>query len=175
MVQPAKEPMVEPFLQVRQRGDYTGAEQQFSRALQDRVEEVLSGQRDSLAILRRYPAQTDRIGVLSMPADVPRSELRLPVVESISLAALRFVCPDDRDGPVVQTRTPDGGVIERQIISTKYPHIVVERTDCYVGAEIEPTEITWCLRRVQNQRRQTQLNRLLDAANLAFELLRIVR
>jgi len=28
---------------------------------------------------------------------------------------------------------------------------------------------------VQNQRRQTQINRLLDLANLAFEVLRVLR
>jgi hypothetical protein len=33
-------------------------------------------------------------------------------------------------------------------------------------------EITWSLERLQNQRAQTQLNRLLDAASLLFELVR---
>ena len=43
------------------------------------------------------------------------------------------------------------------------------------NADADPIEITWCAQRVQNQRRQTQINRLFDAANLAFELLRVLR
>jgi hypothetical protein len=65
--------------------------------------------------------------------------------------------------------------VEYQIFSTRYPHILIERTDRYVGDELDPVEITWCLQRVQNQRAQTQFNRLLDAANLAFDLLRAIR
>ena len=39
----------------------------------------------------------------------------------------------------------------------------------------EPLFSEWRLRRVQNQRAQVQINRLLDAANLAFEFVRLVR
>jgi hypothetical protein len=52
---------------------------------------------------------------------------------------------------------------------------VIERTDLFRGNSSEADEITWTLYRVQNQRRQTQLNRLLDATNLVFELVRLVR
>lgn len=165
----------DPFLRTRTRTDFTPAEQTFSVVLQERIQQLLSGERDTLSILRRYPGDPERLGVLSMPADVPREQLRLSVVESLSLEALRFLCPDQRDGPVAQQPGPDGSVIERQLISTKFPHIVVMRTDRFVGDSAEPAETTWTLERVQNQRRQTQVNRLLDAANLALELVKIVR
>jgi hypothetical protein len=70
---------------------------------------------------------------------------------------------------------PDGSVTELQLFSTRFPHIVVARTDRYLDGGVEPQEITWCLRRVQNQRASTRVNRFLDAANLAFEVLRMVR
>jgi hypothetical protein len=72
-------------------------------------------------------------------------------------------------------RAPGGGVLEVQTFPTKFPHIVVERADLFRDGSVEADEITWTLYRVQNQRRQTQLNRVLDATNLLFEFVRLVR
>ncbi len=51
------------------------------------------------------------------------------------------------------------------------------RTDQYPDgtADAAADEITWCLQRVQNQRRQVQINRLLNAASLGLELFRSLR
>jgi hypothetical protein len=67
-------------------------------------------------------------------------------------------------------------VLEIQTFPTKFPHIVIERADLFrdTGSS-EADEITWTLYRVQNQRRQTQFNRVLDATNLLFEVVRLVR
>jgi hypothetical protein len=165
----------DPLRSPRQRAAYNAAEQQFSLALQQQLQALLEGKSNSLALLRRYPNQPDRLGVMATSAGLPREQLRLSTVEAIIWDAIDFVRTDTVGGPVSQTPTPDGCVVELQIFSTRYPHIVIERTDRYVGDESEPVEITWCLRRVQNQRAQTQFNRLLDAANLAFELLRVIR
>jgi hypothetical protein len=165
----------DPLRSPRRRAAYNEAEQQFSLILQQRLRGLLEGRSDSLALLRQYLNEPDRLGVMVTPARVPRDRLRLPTVEAIIWDALRFLRPDAVGGPVSQHLTPDGSVEEYQIFSTRYPHILIERTDRYVGDELDPTEITWCLRRVQNQRAQTQFNRLLDAANLAFELLRTIR
>jgi hypothetical protein len=159
----------------RQRASYNTAEQQFSLVLQQSLQALLEGRRNSLALLRTYPNQPDRLGVMATPSGVPRDQLRLSTVEGIIWNALYFLRPDAVGGPVSQNLSPDGSVLEYQMFSTRFPHIVIERTDRYVGDEPDPTEITWCLRRVQNQRAQTQLNRFLDAANLAFELLRVIR
>ena len=165
----------DPLRSPRRRAAYNEAEQQFSLILQQRIRGLLEGRFDSLALLRQYLNQPDRLGVMVTPERVPRDRLRLPTVEAIIWDALRFLRPDAVGGPVSQHLAPDGSVVEYQIFSTRYPHILIERTDRYVGDELDPTEITWCLRRVQNQRAQTQFNRLLDAANLAFELLRTIR
>jgi hypothetical protein len=165
----------DPLRSPRQRASYNTAEQQFSLLLQQRLRALLEGRSDSLALLRRYPNQPDRLGVMATPARVPRDQLRLSTVEGIIWDALDFVRPDALGGPVAQNLDPDGSVVEHQMFSTRYPHIVIERTDRYVDDGSDPVEITWCLRRVQNQRTQTQFNRLLDAANLAFELLRVIR
>jgi signal transduction histidine kinase len=165
----------DPLRSPRRRASYNAAEQQFSLIVQQRLNTLLEGKSNSLALLRRYPTQPDRLGVMTTPARLPRDQLRLSTVEGIIWDALDFVRPDAVGGPVAQNLAPDGSVVERQIFSTRYPHIVIERTDRYVGDAPDPVEITWCLQRVQNQRSQTQFNRLLDAANLAFELLRAIR
>ena len=165
----------DPLRSPRRRATYNEAEQQFARILQQRLRGLLEGRSDFLALVRQYPNQPDRLGVMVTPARLPRDRLRLSTVEAIIWDALRFLRPDAVGGPVSQDLAPDGSVVEYQIFSTRYPHILIERTDRYVGDGLDPVEITWCLRRVQNQRAQTQFNRLLDAANLAFELLRAIR
>lgn len=160
---------------MHRRNEYNAAEQRFSLLLQERLQELLEGRRNSLALLRRYPADGDRLGVMLTPPDLDRDQLRLPVVESLTWDAVDFVSVGATGGPVSQEVAPDGSVTEHQLFSTRFPHIVVERTDRYVEGAVEPEETTWSLRRVQNQRAQTQVNRFLDAANLALELLRIIR
>ena len=165
----------DPLRSPRRRAGYNAAEQQFSLMLQQRLHALLEGKSNSLALLRRYPNQPDRLGVMVTPARVPRDQLRLPTVEGIIWDTLTFLRPDAVGGPVAQNPAADGSIVEHQLFSTRYPHIVIERTDRYVGDAPDAVETTWRLRRVQNQRSQTQFNRLLDAANLAFELLRVIR
>jgi hypothetical protein len=55
------------------------------------------------------------------------------------------------------------------------PHIVIERTDYFGDGAHAADAITWSPHRVQNQRAQAQFNRLLDATNLLFEVVRLVR
>ena len=159
----------------RPRADYTTAEQDFSCLLRQRLVEVLEGKRDRLPILRRYPKDPSRVGVLCPADGVAREQLRAPVVERLTWDAIRFVQAETSGGPIAQLPQRDGGIREVQTFPTKYPHIVIERADLFRDGSAEADEITWTLYRVQNQRRQTQLNRVLDATNLLFELVRIVR
>lgn len=156
----------------RVRAPYNAAEQQFSLILQQRLQRLLEGKDNCLELLRRYPDDPHRLGVMVTPRTVPRDQLRLAVVERLAWDTIAFVRPDATGGPVAQDTDPGGDVVERQFYSTRYPHIVVERIDRYRGDSPEPIETTYALQRVQNQRSQTQINRLFDAANLAFELLR---
>lgn len=165
----------DPLTRPRPRAEYNAAEQAFSRILQARLQQLLEGKCNTLELLRRYPAQPDRLGVMVTPAGVPRDELRLPVVEELLWQTIDFVCSASAGGPISQETDPDGGLYEYQVFSTKYPHIVVERIDHYDGDGSDPIDMTWRLRRVQNQRTQTQLNRLLDTANLVWDIVRSLR
>ena len=159
----------------RRRADYTGAERDFSYLLRQRLVEVLEGKRDRLKILRKYPRQPGRVAVLCPPDSLPSDELRAPVVERLTWDAIRFVQAETSGGPIAQRPAPGGGVVEVQTFPTKFPHIVIERADLFRDGSVEADEITWTLYRVQNQRRQTQFNRVLDATNLLFEFVRLVR
>jgi hypothetical protein len=160
---------------VRQRADYSDAEREFSCLLRQRLVEVLEGKRNRLEILRKYPKQPGRVGVLCPPQGRPTSGLRADVVERLTWDAIHFVMAETDGGPIAQLPAPDGAVLEVQTFPTKFPHIVIERADLFRDGSAAADEITWTLYRVQNQRRQTQLNRVLDATNLLFEFVRFVR
>jgi hypothetical protein len=159
----------------RRRAQYNSAEQEFSICLQERLEELLQGKRNCVALLRRYPHDPGRLGLMPTPPSVDRQQLRLRVVETLVWDAINFVRLKAAGGPVAQRTLPDGSVLELQTFPTKFPHIVIERTDRYIGEDNEPAEMTWSIQRLQNQRAQTQFNRLLDAANLLFDIFRAVR
>jgi hypothetical protein len=158
----------------RRRADYNEAERRFSCLLLARVQAVLEGRLDRLDLLRTYPGEPGRIAVMATPRDVDRDRLRLPVVEQLTRQAVEGICADAVGGPIAQA-IEDGAVVETQTFSTRYPHIVVERVDRYADGSDAPSASTLRLRRVQNQRRQTQINRALDAANLLFEIVRVLR
>src|SRR5919201_1391888 len=156
----------------RRRADYTRAERDFSRLLRQRLVEVLEGKRNRLEILRKYPKQPGRVAVLCPPHRLPSDQLRADVVERLTWDAIRFVQAETSGGPIAQLPAGDGSVLEVQTFPTKFPNIVIERADLFGDGSVEADEITWTLYREQNQRRQTQLNRVLDATNLLFEFVR---
>ncbi|MBV9897424.1 MAG: hypothetical protein JO020_24965 [Chloroflexi bacterium] len=162
------------LMSVRARAAYSTAEREFSLLLKRSLDDLLQGKRNRLDILRKYPSDAGRLGIIPTPGGFPLDELRLPTLEQLTWHALRFVQSDGDGGPIVQLQDAGGGVVEVQTFPTKYPHIVIERVD-HFGQGPMPDSITWSLYRVQNQRAQTQFNRLLDATNLLFELVRLVR
>lgn len=162
--------------QARPRADYTEDEQCFSRLLRESLAEVVEGKRSRLQILRKYPRDPGRIGVLRPPSGASWGQLRAPVAEQMTWDATRFVQAEAAGGPIAQLTAPDGGALEVRTFPTKYPHIVIERVDRFGDIAVsEADEITWSLYRVQNRRAQTQINRLVDVTNLLFELVRLVR
>jgi hypothetical protein len=165
----------DPLTGSRKRAEYNPAERAFSMHLRQRLENLLEGKANYLPVLRKYPAEPNRLGVLISPVGLARAQLRLDVVERLAWDTIMVMrAGETPGGPVWQTVDVDGSIVETQTFTTRFPHIVVERTDRFTDGRDQPTEITWYLRRVQNQRAQTQVNRLLDAANLAFELVRLV-
>jgi len=162
----------EGILGLRPAADYNPAERQYSALLARRLEQLLRGQRNSLLLLRKYPDDPERLGVMATPDRLDRSALRVPVVEKMSMDTIVFLTDRSPGGPVAQESDGNGGLVEIRKYPTKYPHIVIERTDAYAAGFERPTSIQWCARRMQNQRASTQINRMLDAANLGFEVAR---
>jgi hypothetical protein len=163
----------EGVLGIRPVADYNDAERRYSALLSRRIDQLLRGQRNQLLLLR-YPSDPTRVGAMATPTDVDRAALRVPVVEKMATDAIVFLTDRSPGGPVAQQTDGDGRLVERRQYPTKYPHIVIERTDVYSAGSDGPESIQWCARRVQNQRASTQINRMLDAANLGLDVVRFV-
>jgi len=160
------------LMAVREPTHYTDAEQRFSAILQKRLDELLRGERNGLILFRKYPREPGRLGVMATPSELNPRELRVAVVEAMIRDAMLFLHADPHGGPTSQHRV-DGQLIETQKFTTKFPHIVIERTDVYDAATEDPIHIHWRASRVQNQRAATQINRMLDAANLGLDVAKI--
>jgi hypothetical protein len=157
------------LLGMRPRLDYNADERRFSVFVRQRLNELLQGERNDLLLLRLYPGAPERLGVMGTPGSIDRSALRLPVVRRLLEDTLLFLHADAQAGPTEQSVTPRGWFVERRTLPTKYPHIILEREDVF-DSDGECARSTWSAQRVQNQRAQTQINRLLDVANLGFEV-----
>ena len=165
-------PQGDGLLATRPAAAYNQAEQEFSVLLFRRLEQLLKGERNALLLLRRYPDDPSRVGVMPTPAGIDRDALRAEVVEPMVVDAVAFLCAQSAGGPVAQLAGDDGRLVERREFATRYPHIVVHREDVYEGPAALPRSIEWCARRVQNQRRNTTVNQLLDIAGLGVELVK---
>ena len=152
---------------------YTQAEQQFSSLLQKRLDELLRGERNGLMLLRRYPNEPGRRGIMATDGVLDPRDLRLPIVERMICNSLLFLHADPHGGPTSQRSDGNGLLIESQKFTTKFPHIVIERVDVYDATTEEPIQIQWCASRLQNQRAATRINRMLDAANLSIDVAKI--
>ncbi len=176
---PASRRELDPLTESRPRSDYTPAERAFSVTLQRRIQDLLEGRCNGFELFRRYPSEPRRLGVLAIPREVPRDGLRLEVVEALTWAAIDFVRSDGTGGPVAQSVDRHGRLVESRLFSTRYPHVVIERVDRYAAGDgavgDQPLDITWSFRRVQNQRAQTQINRVLDAVSVGIDLVGLLR
>ncbi|MBV9327245.1 MAG: hypothetical protein JO352_26140 [Chloroflexi bacterium] len=158
---------------IRAPATYSTAEREFGLLLKQRLDELLRGKRNRLELLRKYPNDAGRLGVIATPEACAVDRLRLHTLEQLTLDVLRFLQADAQGGPIAQILDADGGLSEVQTFPTRYPHIVIERVDRF-GEGLEPISITWCLYRLQDQRVEPRFNRLLGAANLLFEFVRLV-
>jgi hypothetical protein len=164
----------EGLLGMRPPAAYNADEQQYSALLHSRLEELLRGKRNQLLLLRKYPGQPSRLGIMGTPDEIDRGALRLEVIEKMATDALVFLAERARGGPVSQRRNGDGELNEIRSYPTRYPHIVIERIDHFRAGASQPDSVQWSARRVQNQRTSTQINRMLDAANLGVDLVRFI-
>jgi hypothetical protein len=154
---------------------YNETERQYSTLLYRRIEQLLKGEREDLLILRTYPREPGRLGVMSTPVEIDRSALRIEYVHQMALDALVFLTDHAPGGPVAQVRGDDGRLTETRKFPTRYPHIVIERLDVYphVGAA-RPDHIQWQARRLQNHRRSLRLNNMLDLLGLGVEAVKLL-
>jgi hypothetical protein len=154
--------------------DYNEIERRFSGFIQEKLEELLRGDLNSLPMLRRYHQDPDRLGTLDPPWGLAPGSMRLPVVERMLTRALLFLQTGLPGGPVTQDAA-DGHLVERQLFGTRFPHIVIERIDSYEAASGTAVATEWVIKRFQNQHAETRLLRTLDLTNLGLELFRLFR
>jgi hypothetical protein len=158
------------------RQPYNATEQQYSRLLGDRLEQLLRGQRNDLLLLRKYHRDPRRLGIMPTPRGLNRRQLRIDVAEEMAMHLIAFLADSTVGGPVAQETDPEGRVTEIRQFPTRYPHIVIRRTDGYPEIDLRTPDWTeWRAERVQNQRTSTLVNRMLDAANLGVELAKHLR
>jgi hypothetical protein len=154
----------------RRETPYTPAERQYSQMVQDTLGNLLEASTREIVLMRRYH-KDDKLAMLPAGKSVDRSGLRRHMVEQILCATLEFVRDTSPGGPIYQRETRTG-LVETQLFGTRYPHIVIEREDAYTEAGSEPTYTEWRLRRTQNQKAETHMNRWLDTADLGVNLVK---
>jgi len=158
----------------REASSYNTAECEFSRYLEGRLEKLLRGDLNRLALLRHYHQQPDCLAAPVPPRGVDRSALRIPVVEEMLVRVLVFLQTGMPGGPIAQEPS-NGRIVERQLHTTRFPHILIERIDTFEPGSGAPLETEWILRRTQNQQVATRISRVLDLANLSLEFFRASR
>jgi len=154
---------------------YNETEQRYSTLLYRRIEQLLKGERNDLLILRKYPREPGRLGVMSTPAEIDRGALRVELVERMATDALVFLTDHAPGGPVAQSSDAAGRLTETRKFPTRYPHIIIERQDVYsAGGTDRPDHIQWYARRLQNHRRSMRLNHMLDLLGLGVEAAKLL-
>ncbi|MGE5619787.1 MAG: hypothetical protein ACM3US_11080 [Sphingomonadaceae bacterium] len=156
--------------------DFNEDERRYGVHVRNTLMKLLKGEHDTLDLLAKYYREPNRLGALPLPATVDPRALRLSKVEEILSSTIRFLHDGSEGGPTAQWEDTERGVtLLRRDFPTRFPHIVIERTDTFDAQKGEPIESTWCVHRLQNQRRNVLINRALDAMNLGLELLRLAR
>jgi hypothetical protein len=159
---------------VREASLYNAAEQEFSRYLERKLQSLLKGELNRLPLLRRYYQELDRLAAPVPSHGLDRAALRLPVVEEMLIRVLVFLQTGMPGGPIAQ-ESVDSQVVERQLHTTRFPHILIERIDTFEAGSGIPLQTEWVAQRAQNQYVDTRINRVLNLANLGFEFFRAAR
>lgn len=154
---------------------YTAPERRFSQYVQHKLFRLLRGVDSQMRLVRHYygPQGDQPRSAYFGPAGLKADDLRPSVAGEIVSGAFRFLVPVEPGGPVAQ-RSEGDRIVETQMVSTHYPHVILERRDVYDGARRARLYTEWRAVRVQNQRRETLVNRALDAANLGLELAKLL-
>jgi hypothetical protein len=164
------------FLATNRFLDYNDQERIYGNYVRNLLLELLSGDRDSLPLLTKYHRDPNRLGAPRAPSKIDSKALRVAKVDEILSAALRFLHDGSEGGPIAQTEDVVRNVVEQlQDFTTRFPHIVVQRTDTFDPQKGEALQTTWCARRLQNHRTHLRINRALDIVNIGLEFVRLGR
>ncbi len=156
--------------------DYNSDERRYSVHVRETLMRLLRGNLDVLDLMTKYHRDPSRLGVVPLPKTVNPMALRLSKVEEILANSIRFLHDGNEGGPIAQEEDRRRGVVlQRRDFPTRFPHIVIERTDTFDAEMGEPLESSWCVHRLQNQRNNIRLNRVLDAMNLGLGILQCSR
>lgn len=156
--------------------EYNAAERRYGVHVRRTLLELLEGKRNELDLMRKYHREPSRLGAMPVPMGIDAKQLRLSRVEEMLSSAIRFLHDGSSGGPMAQSEDLDeGAIVQRRDFPTRFPHIVIQRTDIYDAQSRQSIRTEWCVHRLQNQRTNIRMNRMLDAMTLGLELLRWVR
>lgn len=173
---------------------YNRDEQRLSILVQRELDRMIVGGCNQLVLLKLYP-QRDDVPTGTLPGTHHGQQLGANEASEASRAgpALHAVWPtvDARAvrpatamqiaaeaisffGPLhggvrTQVTYPDV-IVQGRRFTTAYPHINLERYTVYAAQTNEPVLGAWRARRIQNQRRETRTNRMIDIALLVVEV-----
>lgn len=149
------------------------------RAYSDHVRrsllELLGGQRNHLSLMTKYHREPERLGAMAVPAGIDAKVLRLQQVNEILSSAIRFLSDGSVAGPTSQTLDARRGlIVQTRDFASRYPHIIVRRTDKFDANTSVPVSSSWSAVRLQNHDASIKANRTLDALGLGLDVLKIV-
>jgi hypothetical protein len=151
---------------------YNSDERRYSVHVRETLLKLIKGEVDVLDLMAKYYRDPNRLGAVPVPDSVDPKALRISKVEEILSNSIRFLYDGTEGGTMAQEEDAKLGVIKQvRDFPTRFPHIVIERTDVFDGENGELIQSSWCVHRVQNQRNSIRINRALDIMNLGFAIL----
>lgn len=151
---------------------YTPDEQRLSWFIQGELNDLILGGRNQLTLLKFYPQHEEGPAISTRCPGLDPTGVRQEMAARIASDALAFFGP--LHGGVITQQTDEQVILQERAFSTVYPHITLERYDCYDAPTGEPLLGAWRACRIQNQRRETRTNRMFDIALLAIEVSKAV-
>ena len=163
------------FLAAQPLIPYNAEERWLSAYVEREIDCLIEGRRQGLVLLKLYPRQDDHGNNIGdgdsatvtwhgRPANAARPE----IAARIAVEALNFFGP--LHGGIAVQELHDDVILQGRRYTCSYPHITIERLDAYDAATSYPILSEWRSRRIQNLRRETQTNRMIDMTLLALEI-----
>lgn len=147
---------------------YNHQERWLSAHVEREIDCLILGRRAGLILLRLYPRDGDPDSSAVALHGHSASEVRPEMAARMASDALNFFGP--LHGGIVVQEDHDDVILQGRRFTTAYPHIHLERLDAYDAATSDPILVSWRAHRIQNLRRETRTNRMIDITLLALEI-----